>query len=436
MLTVAIVGKPNVGKSTLFNRIIGKNKSIVDNSPGVTRDRIYEEAEWLTRKFEIIDTGGLENNNFNFQTNINEQVNFAIEEAQIIIFLVSYQNGIDENDYYVAKKLKKLSKNKKIILCVNKAEKKIDFNEINKFYSLGFGKPFFISASHGIGIGDLLDDIILESNKNSEYKTDLGYTFCIIGKPNVGKSTLFNSVINENRVIVSDIAGSTRDSIDTTFKYNNDVYTIIDTAGIRRKGKIKTNVEKYSVIRAEKAIKKSKCILLMLDVNDGFTEQDEIIGGLAYEANIPTIIVVNKWDKIMKDSHTMTKITNEIRNKFKYLFWAPIVFISAIDKKRINTIFETISQINEQINKKISTSILNDVVLKAQMINEAPLFKGGRVKISYVTQVQSQIPTFVIFCNNSKFLHFSYGRYIENQIRTAFGFNKVPITLYWKTKDE
>ena len=436
MLTVAIVGKPNVGKSTLFNRIIGKNKSIVDDSPGVTRDRIYDEAEWLTRKFEVIDTGGLENSKVNFQTNINEQVSFAIDEAQVIIFLVSYQNGIDENDYFVAKTLKKLSKNKKIILCVNKAEKKVDFNEINKFYSLGFGKPFFVSAAHGIGIGDLLDNIISESDKNSEHTTDLGYTFCIIGKPNVGKSTLFNSVINENRVIVSDIAGSTRDSIDTTFKYNNNTYTIIDTAGIRRKGKIKTNVEKYSVLRAERAIKKSKCILLMLDVSEGFTEQDEVIGGLAHAANIPTIIVVNKWDKVEKDSHTMVKITNEIKNKFKYLFWAPIAFISAMDKKRIHTIFQTIDDINEQVTKKISTSILNDVVLKAQMINEAPLFKGGRIKISYVTQVQSQIPTFVVFCNNSKFLHFSYARYIENQIRSSFGFDKVPITLYWKTKDE
>lgn len=436
MLTVGIVGKPNVGKSTLFNRIIGKKKSIVDDMPGVTRDRIYDDAEWLTRKFEVIDTGGLENSKLNFQTNINEQVKFAIDESQVIIFLVSYQNGIDENDFFVAKTLKKYTKNKKIILCVNKAEKKIDFNEMNKFYSLGFGKPYFISASHGIGIGDLLDEIVKESDKNTEQEKDLGYCFCVVGKPNVGKSTLFNSMINENRVIVSDIAGSTRDSIDTTFRYNGKTYTIIDTAGIRRKGKIQTNVEKYSVLRAERAIKRSKCILLVLDVYDGFTEQDEVIGGLAHTANIPTIIVVNKWDKVEKDSHTMTEISKQIRNRFKYLFWAPIVFISAIDKKRMHTIFETINEINEQVTKKINTSILNDVVLKAQMVNEAPLFKGGRIKISYVTQVQSQIPTFVIFCNNSKYLHFSYARYIENQIRSAFGFDKVPITLYWKTKDE
>lgn len=436
MLTVAIVGKPNVGKSTLFNRIIGHNKSIVDDEPGVTRDRIYDEAEWLTRRFEIIDTGGLENHDLNFQTNINEQVNFAIDEAQIIIFLVSYQNGIDENDYFVAKMLKKYSKNKKIILCVNKAEKKVDPDEINKYYSLSFGKPFFVSAAHGIGVGDLLDEIIKESDKNSEEAVDKGYCFCIIGRPNVGKSTLFNSAINENRVIVSDIAGSTRDSIDVTFNYQNKKYTIIDTAGIRRKGKIRTNVEKYAILRAERAIKRAKCILFMLDVSENFSEQDEVIGGLAHSANIPTIIVVNKWDKISKDTYTMNEVTKKIRNQFKYLSWAPIVFISAMDKKRIHTIFTTMDEINEQASRKISTSLLNDTILKAQMLQEAPLFKGGRVKISYATQVQSQIPTFVIFCNNSKFLHFSYARYIENQIKSAFGFDKVPITLYWKTKNE
>lgn len=435
MLSVAIVGKPNVGKSTLFNRMISKNKAIVDDMPGVTRDRIYDEVEWLTRKFELIDTGGLENSKIGFQANINEQVNFAIEEAQVIIFLVSYLNGIDENDFFVAKTLKKYLKNKKVILCVNKAEKKVT-DEENKFYSLGFGKPYFVSAAHGIGIGDLLDEIILQSNKVAdEPKQEDNFCFCIIGKPNVGKSTLFNTIINENRVIVSDIPGSTRDSIDTTFKYNNQEFTIIDTAGIRRKGKIKINVEKYAVLRAQKAIKRSKCILLVLDVAEGFTEQDEIIGGLAYEANIPTIIVVNKWDKISKDTNTMSKITKEIRQKFKYLFWAPIVFISAMDKKRISTIFDTIEKINLQANVKISTSALNDIVLKAQMLQEPPLFKGGRLKISYATQVQSQIPTFVIFCNDSKYLHFSYARYMENQIRSAFGLEIVPITLYWKTKE-
>lgn len=437
MLTVAIVGKPNVGKSTLFNRIIGKNKAIVDDAPGVTRDRIYDESEWLTRKFEIIDTGGLENSNIDFQTNINEQVNFAIDEAQVIIFLVSYLNGIEESDFFVAKTLKKYAKNKKIILCVNKAEKKIGFDEMNQFYNLGFGKPYFISAAHGIGVGDLLDEVIKDINKIEPLdKNDASYCFCIIGKPNVGKSTLFNSIVNQNRVIVSDIAGSTRDSIDTNFKYHQEEFKIIDTAGIRRKGKIVTNVEKYSVLRAQKAIKRSQCILLMIDVATGSTEQDEVIGGLAHAANIPTIIVVNKWDKIQKNSHTMSEITKKIRSQFKYLSWAPIVFISAMDKKRISTIFDTIQKIKQQATIKIATSILNDVILKAQMMQEAPLFKGGRIRINYATQVQSQIPTFVLFCNDSKYLHFSYARYMENQIRIAFGLEIVPITLYWKTKGE
>lgn len=437
MLTVTIVGKPNVGKSTLFNRIIGKNKAIVDDAPGVTRDRIYDESEWLTRKFEIIDTGGLENSNVDFQTNINEQVNFAIDEAQVIIFLVSYLNGIEESDFFVAKTLKKYAKNKKIILCVNKAEKKIGFDEMNQFYNLGFGKPYFISAAHGIGVGDLLDEVIKDINKIEPLdKNDASYCFCIIGKPNVGKSTLFNSIVNQNRVIVSNIAGSTRDSIDTNFKYHQEEFKIIDTAGIRRKGKIVTNVEKYSVLRAQKAIKRSQCILLMIDVATGFTEQDEVIGGLAHAANIPTIIVVNKWDKIQKNSHTMSEITKKIRSQFKYLSWAPIVFISAIDKKRMSTIFDTIQKIKQQATIKIATSILNDVILKAQMMQEAPLFKGGRIRINYATQVQSQIPTFVLFCNDSKYLHFSYARYMENQIRIAFGLEIVPITLYWKTKGE
>ncbi len=435
MLTVAIIGKPNVGKSTLFNRIIGKNKSIVDNQPGVTRDRIYDQTEWLTRSFELIDTGGLENSNANFQSNINSQVNFAIDEAQVLIFLVS-NDGIDENDYFVAKKLKKYCKNKKIILCVNKSESKPDYDKVNEFYNLGFGKPFFVSSVHGIGIGDLLDEIIKDVDKYQKNEIEPDYSFCIIGKPNVGKSTLFNSLVNEDRVIVSDIAGSTHDSIDFTFKYNSKTYQIIDTAGIRRKGKIQTNVEKYSVIRAERAIKNSKYILLVLDASNGITEQDEVIGGLAYAANIPTIIVINKWDEIEKNNSTMNEFTKLIRNRFKYLPWAPIIFISAKEKKRLHTIFETIEKINSEINRRIATSVLNDVILKAQMLQQAPIFKGSRVKISYATQVNSQIPTFVLFCNNSKYPHFSYARYIENQIRESFELKNTPITLYWKTKGE
>lgn len=437
MLTVAIVGKPNVGKSTLFNRIIQKRKSIVHDSAGVTRDRIYEEAEWLTRKFNIIDTGGFSSDKNNFQENINQQVAIAIEEAQVIVFVVSYLDGIDQNDVLISKKIKKYAKNKKIIFVVNKAESNKVLDSENKFFNLGFGKPIYISSAHGTGVGDLLDEIIKETNnKIYEEKFDLALRFCIIGRPNVGKSSLVNTILNENKVIVSEIPGSTRDSTDNLFKYNHKNYIITDTAGIRRKGKVSEPIEKISVLRAEAAIKKSQLILFMLDASEPFNEQDEVIGGLAYKANIPTIIVVNKWDAIFeKDTNTMNRFKKEIEAKFQYLNWAPIVFISANENKRIHTIFETIEIINQQLKKKISTSILNEVVLKAQMMQQAPLFKGNRIIISYITQIKSQIPSFVIFCNSPKHLHFSYARYIENKIRIAFGLNYVPITLFWKDKN-
>ena len=436
MLTVAIVGKPNVGKSTLFNRIIKKKKSIIDDQPGVTRDRIYDYFEWLTKKIEIIDTGGIQNSQLNFQTNINNQVDFAIQEANVILFMVSGLNGVNHDDYFVAKKLKKIPKNKKVILVVNKSEKESVRNNINQYYSLGFGEPYFISSSHGIGVGDLLDEIIKYDTLNGDLKNDFGYRFCVIGKPNVGKSSLVNAILNEERVIVSEIAGSTRDSIDANFVYNGNNFTITDTAGIRRKGKITENIEKYAVLRAEMAIKYSNCILFMLDASNEFSELDEVIGGLAYSANIPTIIVVNKWDSLQKNNYTMNEYIKKIKNRFKYLSWAPIVFISAKNKSRLNTIFDTLNEIKSQINIKINNSLLNEIILNSQMLQEAPIFKGGRLKISYATQVQSQIQTFVIFCNNPKFLHFSYARYIENKIRIAFGLDKIPVTLYWKAKNE
>lgn len=436
MKTVAIVGKPNVGKSTLFNRIIEKKKSIIEDTPGVTRDRIYDIAEWLTRKFEIIDTGGILNCDSTLQTNINMQVDFAIDEAQIIIFLVSFKNGINNDDIYIAKLLKKVAKNKKIILCANMSETYKKSDELSQFYNLGFGSPIMISSIHGIGIGDLLDQIVKNIPNSQNNNINDSFTFCLVGRPNVGKSSLTNAILNKNRVIVSDVAGTTRDSIDIDFNYHNQAYTIIDTAGIRRKGKLWDNVEKYSVLRAERAISRSKLILLLLDGSEEFKEQDEVIGGLATKANIPTIIIVNKIDLIKDISDKkINQIKNNIRNKFKHLSWAPIIFISALENKKVHNIFKTIEDIKVQINKKISTSLLNDVVLKAQMVQQAPLFKGSRINISYVTQIKSQIPSFVIFCNDPKYLHFSYARYIENQIRIAFGLDKVPITLYWKDKN-
>ncbi|MGL4952059.1 MAG: ribosome biogenesis GTPase Der [Mycoplasma sp.] len=434
MNTVAIVGKPNVGKSTLFNRLIGYRKSIVDDEPGVTRDRIYATAEWLTRKFELIDTGGISLKDSTFQENINTQVEFAIEEAQTIIFLTSFKNGTNPDDAYIAKLLKKKAKGKKIILVSNMAERYNHGDDLNQFFNLGFGKPIMLSAEHGINTGDLLDEII-ESLPPTPKKENDSLTFCIIGRPNVGKSSLTNALLHKERVIVSDVPGTTRDSIDVDFKYNGEHFTLIDTAGIRRKGKVQEAIEKFAVLRAERAIARSKIILLVLDGSQPFREQDEVIGGLASNANIPTIIVVNKIDLISRTDEELNHLSKIIRAEFKHLSWAPIIFTSAINGKKIHNIFSTIKDIAEQAKKEIQTSVLNEVVLQAQMIQQAPLFKGARINISYVTQVKSQIPTFVIFCSNVNSLHFTYARYIENRIRKAFGFDKVPITLYWKDKN-
>lgn len=434
MGSVAIVGKPNVGKSTLFNRIIEQRKSIVDDQSGVTRDRIYATAKWLTKEFEIIDTGGVSNQNQPFQKQINDQVEFAIDESEIIIFLTSLKDGVTSDDLLISKKLKKARKNKKVFVVVNKAENINSSTTQNLFYNLGFGEPIFISAEHGIGVGNLLDLIINNLTFKKPADND-NLTFCIIGKPNVGKSSLTNAILNKEQVIVSDLVGTTRDSIDIDFNYNKKKYTIIDTAGIRRKGKIQTGIEKYSVLRAERAIKKSQVILLVLDGSIDFTEQDEIIGGLASSANIPTIVIVNKIDLINKSDKKFNEIKNIIRHKFKHLFWAPIEFVSALDVKKIHRIFETMETVRKEATKKISTSLLNEVVLKAQMIQQAPIHKGSRVNISYCTQINSQIPSFVLFCNDPKYLHFSYARYIENKIREAFNLKQVPILLYWKNKN-
>lgn len=435
MSKVVIVGKPNVGKSTLFNRLIRQKKSIVEDQPGVTRDRIYGEVEWLGKKFKLIDTGGLTIKDSPFQKNIEMQVNYAIEEADLILFMVSNKEGINADDYFISKLLKK-KKNKKVLLVVNKSENNDNSNE-KSYYSFGYGKPYYISAEHSIGVGDLLDEIvkIIKSTKTSTRNKTNNLTFCIIGKPNVGKSTLTNSILNEDRVLVSPIPNTTRDSINTEFKYNGNPYTIIDTAGIRRKGKIIEKVGKYAVLRTQTAVGESKIILLMLDGSEEFSEQDEIIGGIAYKANIPTIIVVNKWDLVKKDEHTQVEFTKKIRSKFKFLSWAPIVFISAKDKKKIQNIFKLIDDIQKQLNIKVNTSMLNDVVLKAASHNPPSLFKGGRLTIHYATQVQGQIPTFVIFTNDPKYLHFSYARFIENLIRESFGINLIPITIYYKDKN-
>ncbi|MDR0752823.1 MAG: ribosome biogenesis GTPase Der [Mycoplasmataceae bacterium] len=431
MYKIALVGKPNVGKSTLFNRLTNSKKAISLDIPGTTRDRINGKVEWLNKIFFITDTGGITNQNLKFQKEISQQVNYAIEESNLILFIVSAKDGIDNDDKYIAKILKK-SKLKNIILVINKAEKQ-DIN-LNQFQNLGFKDIFLISAEHGIGVGDLLDKIsTYTSGVELEEKTHT--SFCIIGKTNVGKSTLMNTILHEERVLVSPIEHTTRDAIDQDFFYNKELFTLIDTAGIRRKGHISDPAEKFSVMRTEKAIERSDIILFVIDGSIPFTEQDEVIGGLAFKANIPTIIVVNKWDDVKKDTSTMNKMTKTIRQKFVYLSWAPLVFISAKNNSRIETIFTTLNEIRRQLEIKVSTGLLNDLINKAQINNPAPFFKGGRIRISYATQTQSQIPTFVLFCNDPSWLHFTYARYIENQIRESFGIKYVPITVYYKDKN-
>ena len=430
MLTVAIVGKPNVGKSTLFNRIIKKNKSIVDDIPGVTRDRVYGQAEWLTKNFFLIDTGGLTVENVDFQKQIKMQVDFAIDESQVIIFLVSSKDKIDNDDLFVAKLLKK-NKNKKIIFVANKSESYL--NQEVDYYKLGFGKPIMVSSAHGIGIGDLLDKIV--SYDIGEIKVNDSYKFCIIGRPNVGKSSLVNAILNKERVIVSNIPGTTRDAIDSDFSRDGKKYTIIDTAGIRKKSKMGIGIDKYAFIRVEQSIARSDLIVVVLDGSQEFNEQDEVIAGLAHKANIPSIIVVNKWDIVTKNEHTMKLMEKKIKEKFQFLNWSPIVFLSAKDNKRIFTLFNEMDKIQTNLTKKISSNALTEVVLRAQMLNNSPNFNMGRIKINYVVQVEGQVPTFVLFCNNPNFLHFSYSRYLENEIRESFGFDNVPITLYFKSKN-
>lgn len=436
MFTVAIVGKPNVGKSTLFNRLIEQKLAITDDTPGVTRDRIFGECEWLTKRFKLIDTGGLTNEKNQFQKSVEQQINFAIIEADVVLFLISYKDGISSDDIYAAKLIKRI-KNKPVLFVLNKIESaNISQVDLSKYYSLGFGKPYLISSEHGIGIGDLLDKIInlgsnFISNKSQEYEA----VFCIIGKPNVGKSSLLNNLLRSERVLVSDIPGTTRDAIDAVFKYNGKIYKVIDTAGIRRKGKIESKIEKFSLLRTELAISRSQFIILLIDATKEISEQDEVIGGLAYKSNLPTIIAVNKWDAVEKNTSTMNEFIKVVETRFKYLSWAPIVFISAKEGLRINSIFEAIEKIKSQINLKVSTSMLNDVINQAQINNQAPIFNGDRLKVTYVTQAKAQIPTFVLFCNNPKYLHFSYARYLEKKIRDSFGFLNTPITLYFKSKN-
>jgi GTPase len=426
---IAIVGRPNVGKSTIFNRIVGERISIVEDIPGVTRDRIYSSAEWLTHDFNIIDTGGIDLGDEPFLDQIRQQAEIAIDEADVIIFLVNGREGVTAADEEVAKILYR--SNKPVVLAVNKIDNPEMREMIYDFYALGFGEPMPISGSHGLGLGDLLDEAAkhFPQAKEDDYDQD-AIKFSLIGRPNVGKSSLVNAILGEERVIVSDIAGTTRDAIDSRVTYNGQKYVIIDTAGMRKKGKVYETTEKYSVLRALRAIERSDVVLIVINAEEGIIEQDKHIAGYAEEAGRAVIIVVNKWDAIEKDEKTMKEFEDKIRAHFQFLSYAPIVFLSAKTKKRIHTLMPMINTASENHAMRVQTNILNEVIMDAIAMNPTPTDKGKRLKIYYATQVSVKPPTFVVFVNEPELLHFSYQRFLENRIRDAFDFTGTPIKIF------
>ena len=424
--TVAIVGRPNVGKSTLFNRIAGERISIVEDVEGVTRDRIYATAEWLNHQFSIIDTGGIDDVDAPFMEQIKHQAEIAMDEADVIVFVVSGKEGITDADEYVARMLYKT--HKPVILAVNKVDNPEMRTDIYDFYALGLGEPLPVSSVHGIGTGDVLDAIVENLPTDREPENPDVIKFSLIGRPNVGKSSLINAILGEDRV--SPVAGTTRDAIDTHFTdAEGQEYTMIDTAGMRKSGKVYENTEKYSVMRAMRAIDRSDVVLMVLNAEEGIREYDKRIAGFAHEAGKGMIIVVNKWDTLEKDNHTMKQWEDDIRDQFQYLSYAPIIFVSALTKQRLHKLPDMIKQISESQNTRIPSAVLNDVIMDAIAINPTPTDKGKRLKIFYATQVATKPPTFVVFVNEEELMHFSYLRFLENQIRKAFVFEGTPIHL-------
>ncbi|HPJ00821.1 MAG TPA: ribosome biogenesis GTPase Der [Enterococcus sp.] len=426
--TIAIVGRPNVGKSTIFNRIAGERISIVEDTPGVTRDRIYATGEWLGREFSIIDTGGIDLGDEPFMDQIKHQAEIAIEEADVIIFVSSAKEGITDADELVARILYK--SNKPVILAINKVDNPEMRSEIYEFYGLGLGEPYPISGSHGLGLGDVLDEAVKHFSTEQEEEDDSVIKFSLIGRPNVGKSSLINAILGEDRVIVSDIEGTTRDAIDTHFVSDSgQEFTMIDTAGMRKRGKVYESTEKYSVMRAMRAIERSDVVLMVLNAEEGIREQDKRIAGYAHEAGRGMLIVVNKWDLVEKETNTMRDFEEEIRKEFQYLDYAPIIFVSAKTKQRLNKVPDLIEEVSMNQNLRIPSALLNDVIMDAVAINPTPTDKGKRLKIFYGTQVAVKPPTFVIFVNEEELMHFSYERFLENQIRKAFTFEGTPIRI-------
>ena len=433
---IAIVGRPNVGKSTLFNRIAGKRLAIVEDTPGVTRDRLYASSDWNGREFDIVDTGGIEPQaDTEMLIFMREQALLAIDMADVIVFVTDFLAGVLADDKDVAELLQK--SNKPVLLAVNKMDTIGPENpDIYEFYELGLGDPISVSAIHGHGTGDLLDECVKLFPPAADEEEDDGLIrVAVIGKPNAGKSSLVNNILGETRVIVSEIAGTTRDAIDTQFENEHGKYIFIDTAGIRRKSKVNNKIEKYSVLRAQMAIERAQVCLIMIDAREGVTEQDTKVAGLAHESGKASIIVVNKWDLIEKETNTMEKMRSEVLRDLSYMTYAPVVFISALTGQRVERIFELINYVDNQSAMRITTGMLNSLLADATARVQPPTDKGKRLKIYYITQASVRPPTFVCFCNNAELFHFSYVRYLENRIRSVYGLEGTPLRMIIRERE-
>ena len=430
---VALVGRPNVGKSTLFNRLVGSKTAIIEDIPGITRDRIYGSVAFDDYKFHLIDTGGIDIEKEQFNEEIKMQAEIAISEADLILFVVDGKEGLTTNDFVVRDML--LRSGKTVIVAVNKMDSKLAKDHIYDFYELGFDNYLFISSEQNDGIYELLT-MITSNFRPIEEEESSAIKFSVIGRPNVGKSSLVNAILNEDRVIVSNVAGTTRDAIDTPFTYHGEEFIVIDTAGMRKKGKIYETVEKYSLLRSLKAIDRSDVCVLVIDAGEGIIEHDKHIAGYAIEAGKPIIIVVNKWDVIENKDDSMKKFTQNIRNQFQFMPYAPIVYLSALTKKRMHTLMPEIIKVYNNSTKQIATNLLNSVIEDAYALNLPPTYKGKRLKIYFCSQARSQPPTFNIQVNNKGLVHFSYERYLENKIRESFDFEGTPIVLQFKNKGE
>ena len=429
---IAIVGRPNVGKSTIFNRIAGERVSIVEDVPGVTRDRIYARSEWTGHEFRLIDTGGIQIADQPNQKEIQAQVTIAVEEADVIIFVVNGKMGLTDDDKYIARMLQK--SDKPVVLAVNMIDDESRLPNIYEFYALGVGDPIAVSGVHGIGIGDILDACVDQFPLEAESDEEQGIRIAVIGEPNVGKSSLVNAILKEERAIVANEQGTTRDAVDTAFTYEGRPYVIVDTAGIRKRGRVYESIEKYSVLRALSAIESCDVAVFLIDAEAGIREQDKHVAGYAHEAGKPVIIAVNKWDTVEKDDHTMNEFIEKVRKEFVYLAYAPIVFISAKTGQRVENLLPLADQVYANSKRRIATNVLNEVIADMQMTTPAPARNGKRFRIYYATQVNTQPPTFMLSCNEPKLLHFTYQRFIENTLRDAFEFEGTPIRIISRKK--